>query len=114
MMAQIDAHTLKAWLGDGREIALIDVSEHGQYGSGHPFFAVSPPYSRFELSLPALVPNAAVRLVLCDQEDGVAGRAAARAVALGYHNLHILGGGKEAWRQAGYTLYAGVNVPSKT
>ena len=55
MMAQIDAHTLKAWLGDGREIALIDVSEHGQYGSGHPFFAVSLPYSRFELSLPALV-----------------------------------------------------------
>src|ERR1700681_2168928 len=106
MVAQIDAPTLKAWLGDDREIALIDVSEHGQYGSGHPFFAVSLPYSRFELGLPALVPNPSVRLVLCDQGDGVAARAAARAAAEGYHNLRILAGGKEAWRRAGYTLYA--------
>jgi rhodanese-related sulfurtransferase len=114
MVPQIDAVTLKAWLGDQREIALIDVSEHGQYGSGHPFFAVSLPYSRFELGLPALVPNPAVRLVLCDEGNGVAARAAARAAAEGYHNMCILSGGKEAWRQAGYTLYAGVNVPSKT
>jgi rhodanese-related sulfurtransferase len=52
-----------------------------------------------------------VRLVLCDEGDGVAAQAAARAS--GYSNLHILAGGKPAWRQAGYTLYAGVNVPSK-
>ena len=83
MTAHIEATTLKAWLGDDREIALIDVSEHGQYGSGHPFFAVPLAYSRFELGLPALVPNEAVRLVLCDQGDGMAARAAARAAAMG-------------------------------
>src|SRR5450631_3310304 len=114
MTAPIDAATLKARLGDEREIALIDVSEPGQYGSGHPFFAVPLPYSRFELDLRALVPNPAVRLVLCDQGDGVAARAAARAAASGYHDVHVLAGGKPAWRQAGYTLFAGVNVPSKT
>jgi rhodanese-related sulfurtransferase len=114
MTAQIDANTLKKWLSDGSEIALLDVSEHGQYGAGHPFFAVPLPYSRFELRLPALVPNQAVRIVLCDQGDAVALRAAQRAAALGYRNLHILAGGKEAWRAAGYTLYAGVNVPGKT
>ncbi len=114
MTAPIDAATLKAWLGDEREIALIDVSESGQYGSGHPFFAVPLPYSRFELELPALVPNPAVRLVLCDQGDGIAARAAARAAASGYQSVHVLTGGKPAWRQAGYTLFAGVNVPSKT
>jgi rhodanese-related sulfurtransferase len=114
MTAPIDANTLKKWLSDGDEIALLDVSEHGQYGAGHPFFAVPLPYSRFELRLPVLVPNQAVRIVLCDQGDGVALRAAQRAAALGYRNLHILAGGKEAWRAAGYTLYAGVNVPSKT
>ena len=109
----VDAPTLKAWLSDGREIALLDVREHGQYGIGHLFFAVPLPYSRFELGLPALAPNAAVRLVLCDGGDGVAGRAAARAAALGYRNVFVLAGGATAWGEAGYTIYAGVNVPSK-
>ena len=71
------------------------------------------PYSRFELGLPALVPNPNTRLVLCDEGEGVAERAAKRAAALGYGNVHVLSGGIAAWKAAGYTLYAGVNVPSK-
>src|SRR5260370_36219286 len=110
----ISASTVKPWLSDKSEIALIDVREHGQYGEGHLFFAVPLPYSRFELALPAVVPNLAVRIVLCDDGDGVAERAARRAAAMGYRNLHILAGGAPAWRLAGYTLYAGVNVPCKT
>ena len=113
MPAEIDAPTLKAWLSDGHEIALFDVREHGQYGTGHLFFAVPLPYSRFEIDLPRLAPNAAIRMVLCDGGDGVAGRAAAGAAALGYRNVFILAGGAKAWGEAGYTLYAGVNVPSK-
>src|SRR5882724_6095681 len=115
MSANVDAATLKTWLSDTKEIALLDVREHGQFGEGHLFFAVPLPYSRFELALPALVPNRAVRLVLCDGGDeAIAGRAAKRAEALGYRNVHILAGGTEGWKRAGYTLYAGVNVPSKT
>jgi rhodanese-related sulfurtransferase len=113
MTGYIDARTLKAWLSDGDEIALLDVREYGQYGEGHPFLAVSLPYSRFELDLAALVPNPAVRLVLCAGADGVAERAGARAEALGYTNVSILAGGIEGWSAAGYTLFAGVNVPSK-
>jgi len=78
------------------------------------FFAVPLPYSRFELGLLDLVPNPSVRMVLCDDGDGVAERAAKRAEDLGYRNVHILAGGAPAWGKAGYTLYAGVNVPSKT
>ena len=117
MTATIDAATLKAWLSDGREIALLDVREAGQFGEGHLFFAVPLPYSRFELALPALVPNPAVRLVLCDgggDGDAIAARAAKRAEALGYRDVCVLAGGTAAWQRAGYTLYAGVNVPSKT
>jgi rhodanese-related sulfurtransferase len=114
MTAEIDAHTLKSWLSDGAEIALIDVREAGQFGEAHPFFAIPLPYSRFELGLWELVPNPAVRVVLCDAGDGIAERAAKRAQAMGYGNLHILAGGTPAWGKAGYTLYAGVNVPSKT
>lgn len=114
MTAMIDASTVKAWLSDGSEIALLDVREHGQYGAGHPFFAVPLPYSRFELGLPTLVPNPAVRLVLYDDGDGVAASAAGRAHTLGYGNVRVLTGGARGWHNAGYTLYRGVNVPSKT
>jgi len=113
MVAAIDACALKARLSQPGELALIDVREHGQFGEGHLFFAVSLPYSRFELGLPTLVPNPAVDLVLCDGDDGVAERAARRAAALGYRRVRALQGGVAAWRSAGYTLYAGVNVPSK-
>ena len=82
MTAYIDSPTLKAWLSDGRELALLDVREHGQFGEGHLFFAIPLPYSRFELGLPALLPNPAVRVVLCDGGDGIAERAARRAEAL--------------------------------
>jgi rhodanese-related sulfurtransferase len=113
MTGSVDAKTLKAWLSDGKEIALLDVREYGRYGEGHLFFAVSLPYSRFELGLPALVPNPRVRLVLCDEGEGVAERAAKRAETLGYGNVHVLAGGIEGWKSAGYAIYAGVNVPSK-
>jgi rhodanese-related sulfurtransferase len=117
MAAPVDATTLKAWLSDGAEIALLDVREQGEFGWSHLFFAVPLPYSRFEIGLPALVPNAGVRLVLCDADGsvtGMAARAARRAEALGYRKVHILAGGTRGWQRAGFTLYAGVNVPSKT
>jgi rhodanese-related sulfurtransferase len=117
MAAPVDAATLRKWLADGGEIALLDVREPGQFGLSHLFFAVPLAYSRLELGLPALVPNAGVRLVLCDADGsvtGVAQRAARRAEALGYRNVNLLAGGTQAWQRAGYTLYAGVNVPSKT
>jgi rhodanese-related sulfurtransferase len=122
MSARIAAATLKAWLSDGREIALLDLREHGQYGAGHPFFAVPLPYSRFELRLPDLVPNRRARLVLYDDGPGdgpgggpgIAERGAQRAAELGYEDVHVLDGGAPAWGRAGYTLYEGVNLPSKT
>lgn len=114
MSDQIDAVTLKRWLSDGGEIALLDVREHGQYGEGHLFFAVPLPYSVFELKLAALVPNPRVRLVLYDDNDGVAERALRRARDLGFDNVSMLRGGAAAWEAAGNTLFAGVFVPSKT
>jgi rhodanese-related sulfurtransferase len=110
----IDAPTLKRWLHDGGEIALLDVREHGQYGQGHPFLAVPLPYSRLEAEIGRLVPRRAARIVAIDDGDGVAARAARAMAGLGYTDLHVLEGGVPAWRDAGYTLFAGVNVPSKT
>jgi rhodanese-related sulfurtransferase len=114
MASQVDARTLKAWLSDGGEIALLDVREAGQIGEGHIFQSVPLPYSRFERGLGRLVPNRGVRTALVDDGSGVSGRAAQRAEALGYTAIHILEGGTPAWETAGFTLFKGVNVPSKT
>ncbi|MGO4331423.1 rhodanese-like domain-containing protein [Cupriavidus sp. 2TAF22] len=117
MTQTIDAPTLRNWLNDGQPFALFDVREHGQYGEGHPFFAVPLPYSRLELEVGQLAPRRAERIVLFDDGDeanAVASRAARRLAGLGYLNVTVLDGGAPAWAAAGYTLFKGVNVPSKT
>ncbi|HET9580172.1 MAG TPA: rhodanese-like domain-containing protein [Usitatibacter sp.] len=115
MTTSIDARTLKAWLHDAAEIALLDVREHGQYGESHLFFGVPLPYSRLELDVPRLVPRKGTRIVAYDDGAlGVAQLAAQRLSDVGYNHVHVLEGGTEAWRSAGFALYKGVNVPSKT
>jgi rhodanese-related sulfurtransferase len=115
MTARVEAGNIKQWLSDGREIALLDVREHGQYGEGHPFFAIPCAYSGFEARVTDIVPNRATRMVLFDQrDDGIAELAAGRAKALGYTNVSIMANGADGWAAAGYTLFDGVNLPSKT
>src|SRR3954468_23737494 len=41
-----DVATPRGWLGDGGEIAFLDVREEGQHGARHPLLAVNLPYSR--------------------------------------------------------------------
>ena len=113
MAGEVSARTLREWLFDSAELALLDVREPGQAVLGHILFSAPLPYSRFELDLPRLVPNPGVRMVLCDDGDGVAERAAQRAEAIGYTAVHRLAGGVAAWAAEGHTLYEGVNVPSK-
>jgi rhodanese-related sulfurtransferase len=118
MTSFIDPKTLKSWLHDGAEIALLDVREHGQYGEAHLFYGIPLPFSRLELDVPRLVPRRGARVVVYDEGDGasagVAQRAAAQLAALGYTGVHVLQGGALAWKAAGYVLFAGVNLPSKT
>ncbi len=113
-MKTLSPESLKPLLTDQNELAFLDVREHGQYGEGHPFFSVPLPYSRLEQLAERLLPNKSVRLVLLDDADGVAPRAAARFESIGYDNVYVLEGGAPACSAAGDTLYNGVNVPSKT
>ncbi len=113
-MKTISADRLKPLLTANDEIAFLDVREHGQYGEGHPFFSVPFPYSRLEALARTLLPGKLAHLVLLDDADGVAERAAAVLESLGYRNVAILEGGVPAWTEAGFTLYKGVNVISKT
>lgn len=95
------------------EVALLDVREHGQYGEGHPFLAVNLPYSRLEIEAPLLLPSMNADLILLDDADGVAEKAAARLNTLGYRRISVIEGGAPGWAAAGLGLFKGVNVPSK-
>lgn len=111
---KINATTLKEWLHDGKEIALLDVREHGQYGEEHLFYVVNVPYSKLEVEASRLVPRKNVRMVLIGDATGdLSQKAFLRLNALGYEQIHTLEGGMPAWRQAGYEVFAGVNLPSK-
>jgi rhodanese-related sulfurtransferase len=103
----------KRMVHGGAEVAFLDVREHGQFGEGHPLFCVSCPYSRLETRVQGLVPSTRVPVLLLDDGDGIAERAARRLQALGYADLRIVAGGAPAWEAAGFALYKGVNVPSK-
>jgi rhodanese-related sulfurtransferase len=113
-MNLISPKDLKPMLTAKAEIAFLDVREHGQYGEGHPFFSVNVSYSRIEVEAPLLVPRKDVTVVVMDDGDGVSKRAVHRLQKLGYTNIMFLEGGAPGWAAAGYTLFKGVNVPSKT
>ncbi|MFK4443046.1 rhodanese-related sulfurtransferase [Caballeronia udeis] len=118
-VAFVDASTVRAWLNDEAEIALLDVREAGQFGEGHPFFATPLPYSRLEIDAPRLVPGPGTRIVLLDDGEyagraSIAVLAARRLSALGYTKVSVLRDGARGWLAAGYTLFKGVNLPSKT
>jgi rhodanese-related sulfurtransferase len=112
-VSTVTARQLRAMLQDGGELALLDVREPGQFGESHLLFATPLPYSRLELDVAPLVPRPSVRIVVCDDDSGVACLAARRLDALGYSDVSVLDGGIGAWANAGYTLFKGVNVPSK-
>jgi rhodanese-related sulfurtransferase len=112
-MRSIDPHSLKAMLGDGAELAPVDVREGLIFSQRHLLWARSIPLSRLELNFTRLVPRRSTRIVLCDDDDGLAERAAKILSAAGYADIACLAGGVTAWADAGYELFSGVNVPSK-
>lgn len=109
----VSAADLRAWLTDGSELALLDAREQGVYFRSHLFHAACVPLSCLELDLPRLVPRRDTLIVWCDDGEGLAERAAAKAAELGYSQCRVLNGGINAWAESGGELYSGVNVASK-
>ena len=59
------------------------------------------------------MPRRTTRIVLCDDGDGLAERAAEILVRAGYTDVAALEGGIAGWAAAGFEVFSGVNVPSK-
>jgi rhodanese-related sulfurtransferase len=109
----LSAATIKAMLNDGPELALIDVREELTFSQNHLLWARNVPLSRLEVRFARLVPRLTTRIVLCDDNDGLAERAITILANAGYTDLSNLQGGIAAWAAAGFVLFSGVHVPSK-
>ncbi|MCB4768692.1 hypothetical protein LGR54_08765 [Ancylobacter sp. Lp-2] len=110
---RLDATTLHARLKGAEEIALLDVREEGIFGERHILAASNAPLSRLERIVPPLVPRRATPIVLVDDDETLAERAARVLARAGYGDVAILAGGVPGWAAAGFELFAGVYVPSK-
>ncbi len=95
------------------ELALLDVREEDPFATGHPLFAANLPISRIELDAPRRLPRSDVTVVVYDDGEGLAERAARRLEQLGYTRVHLLAGGLQGWREASAELFRDVNSPSK-
>ena len=112
-MRRIDAHTLRQWITDGQELALLDAREEGEFGASHLFWAIPCPLSKREIRARALLPRLATRICCVDDGRGLAERLGAWLEGIGATDVAVLDGGTKAWEAAGYVLFSGVNVPSK-
>ncbi|MEP7030960.1 MAG: rhodanese-like domain-containing protein [Pseudolabrys sp.] len=109
----VTAAAVKAMLGDGAELALIDLREELTFSQNHLLWARNVPLSRLELRFARLVPRRTTRIVLVDDNDGLTARAAKILNAAGYTDISYLDGGIAAWEKAGFVTFSGVHVPSK-
>src|SRR5215831_16856892 len=109
----ITATELRRRYQGGGEIAIVDGREEGSFHDRHLLMASCLPLSRLELVAPALLPRRSAPIIVCDDGEGLAERAAARLVEGGYTDVSVLEGGVKAWEAAGFPIYSGAHVPSK-
>ena len=110
---RITAAELRERYQAGGEIAIVDAREEGSFHERHLLMASCLPLSRLELMAPGLLPRRSAPIVVCDDGEGLAERAAARLIEGGYIDVSVLEGGVKAWEAAGFPVYSGVHVPSK-
>ena len=109
----ITAAELRRRYQAGGEIGIVDAREEGSFHERHLLMASCLPLSRLELLAPGLLPRRSAPIVVCDDGEGLAERAAARLIEGGYTDVSVLEGGVKAWEAAGFPVYSGVHVPSK-
>ena len=110
----MNSRKLRTALGARDELALLDLREQGEFGACHLFWAVNAPLSRLEVEVARLVPRRGTPIVVATAGDTkLASRGAVALEALGYFDVTICPDTADDWTAAGFTLYSGINVPSK-
>ncbi|MCA1324102.1 rhodanese homology domain-containing protein [Herbaspirillum sp. alder98] len=112
-IAVVTFSEVRAALKARQEIALLDVREEAPHAEAHPLFAANLSLSHLELNAYDRLPRRDTRIVVLDDGEGLAVRAALKLRSLGYTDVALLAGGVRGWAEAGGELFRDVNVPSK-
>src|SRR6202161_676769 len=112
-MNRISAETLRGWITDGRELALLDAREDGEFGASHLFWAIPCGLARKETRAGALLPRLSTRICCVDDGGGLAETLGAWLQSIGCTDVSVLDGGTRGWEAAGNVLVSGVNLPAK-
>jgi rhodanese-related sulfurtransferase len=113
IMQHIDPKTLYSWISDGQELAVIDAREDGEFGADHLFWAVPFGMAHRETRAHTLLPRKSVRICVTDDGGRLAPSLATWLGTNGYTDVSVLQGGTQAWKDAGFVIFSGMNVPSK-
>tara|TARA_R110000782_G_C14818323_1_gene413530 strand:+ start:3942 stop:5522 length:1581 start_codon:yes stop_codon:yes gene_type:complete len=95
------------------EIALLDVREEADFARAHPLFAAQMALGNIELEAFDRIPRRDTQIILYDDGEEWAERAARIFTKIGYTDVRLLEGGLSGWRAAGYELFQDVNSYSK-
>jgi rhodanese-related sulfurtransferase len=100
----IDAPTLREWLADGEELAVLDIRPADEVGYVSPLIVANLPADDVLAGIGRFVPRQQVRTVLVDGGDGTADKLAAALAGDGRDQTYALAGGIPAWTAQGDDL----------
>ncbi|WP_353228478.1 rhodanese-like domain-containing protein [Novosphingobium sp.] len=95
------------------EVALIDLREEAAFATGHPLFAAQIPLRQIATEAAWRLPRRTAPVVIYDAGEGLVAPAIEQLRTLGFTELHVLDGGLEGWRAAGFELFEDVNSYAK-
>lgn len=96
-------------LRNGQEVAIVDLREEADFGTGHPLFATNLPLSKLEIEVLDRIPRRSTTITLYDNGQRYNPRTGTRLAevayqrlkALGYVDVALLAGDLAGWKEAG-------------
>ena len=104
---EISPQALQELIKGRQEFALLDVRASADFVKGHLWLSINVPQDSIQSGIGRFVPRLDTRIVLVDQDQGLAQEVADNLLSLGYINLEILAGGFDRWAEIGLPCITG-------
>ncbi|MDV6286912.1 rhodanese-like domain-containing protein [Rhodococcus jostii] len=109
----IDADTLRQWLADDVELAVLDIRPSDEVGYASPLVATNLPADRLAAEIDRFVPRKLVRTVLVDGGEGLAKSLAVRLADTSRNEVYVLSGGIPEWSRNGTEDLPTFDIPGR-